>query len=214
MKIAGLNKERIEQLIKEHTSIRSILISLGVNSNGSGAYNTFKNHCKRLGVEVPKYKKQPSYNGFNKIPLEDILVENSTYQNRTRLKERLIKGGILENRCYKKGCGISEWNGEVISLQLEHNNGINNDNRIENLELLCPNCHSQTKTYAGKKLKKEKVLLDPKEYKAKHRKVERPPYERLKKEVEENGYSATGRNYGVSDVSIKKWVEFYEKYGF
>jgi hypothetical protein len=79
------------------------------------------------------------------------LVENSTY-NRTSLKARLIKNGTLKNVC--SNCGISQWNGKEISLHLEHINGINNDNRIENLCLLCPNCHSQTDTYAGKNIGK------------------------------------------------------------
>src|ERR1700733_11969731 len=69
------------------------------------------------------------------------------------LKKRLIKEKILQDICNR--CGIFEWEGEKLSLHLDHINGIRNDNRLENLRLLCPNCHSLTETYAGKKLKKD-----------------------------------------------------------
>ena len=82
------------------------------------------------------------------IPIEEILVENSSYQT-YGLKYRLIDSGILDNICVK--CGISEeWNGKPISLHLDHINGISNDHRLKNLQILCPNCHSQTSTYAGR----------------------------------------------------------------
>ena len=68
------------------------------------------------------------------------------------LKERLVKEKYLEYKCAE--CGITEWNGKPLSLHLDHINGINNDHRIENLRFLCPNCHSQTNTYAGKNKKK------------------------------------------------------------
>ena len=88
-------------------------------------------------------------------------------------------------------------------MHLDHINGVNNDNRICNLRFLCPNCHSQTDTYGGKSNKKEKIKKD------RPRKVVRPNKETLIKDVEENGYSATGRKYGVSDNSIRKWLNNY-----
>lgn len=84
-------------------------------------------------------------------PLNQVLVENSTY-NPYRLKLRLIRDGILANVCSE--CGLTpEWNGKPLSLQLDHINGVHNDHRLDNLRLVCPNCHSQSSTYAGKNKK-------------------------------------------------------------
>lgn len=79
---------------------------------------------------------------------EDVFVENSTYP-RHRLKERIIKQDLIPFVCSE--CDIGpEWNGKELVLQLEHKNGVNNDNRLENLTFLCPNCHSQTSSYSAK----------------------------------------------------------------
>ena len=80
------------------------------------------------------------------------MVENSSYTNINRLKQRLINEGKLEYQCALCG-NIGEWNGELLILQLDHINGINNDHRIENLRFLCPNCHSQTNNFSGKNKK-------------------------------------------------------------
>lgn len=150
-KISELSKEEIVLLIEKANSINEILKQLKVNPNGSGAYKTFRNHCKRLGVEPPIYNIGNNVVG-PRIELKDILVENSTYQNITRLKQRLVKNKILEYKCVKCG-NEGEWMGEPITLQLDHINGINNDNRLENLRFLCPNCHNQTETHGSKNLK-------------------------------------------------------------
>lgn len=85
---------------------------------------------------------------FNTIPIESILVENSTYQT-SKLSKRLRKENILDYRC--SNCGLlDKWNGKEITLHLDHINGVNNDHRLENLRFLCPNCHSQTETYCGR----------------------------------------------------------------
>ncbi len=76
--------------------------------------------------------------------LEDILKENTVYGS-TLLKKRLINEGLKENKCEK--CGISEWNNKPITLELHHINGNRYDNRLENLQILCPNCHALTPNY-------------------------------------------------------------------
>jgi len=85
---------------------------------------------------------------------EEVFVENSTYA-RHNIKRRLIKQKMIEYVC--QDCGIDgNWNGKKLSLQLDHTNGVNNDNRVENLRFLCPNCHSQTNNFSGKACRKIK----------------------------------------------------------
>jgi hypothetical protein len=82
-------------------------------------------------------------------PLEEILVINSKYDDRQQLVRRLLKEGLIQNKC--SSCKIDPvWQCKHLVLQLDHINGINTDNRIENLRLLCANCHTQTDTFGSK----------------------------------------------------------------
>ena len=82
------------------------------------------------------------------IPIEELLVVDRRATGRTHLKNRLIGEGLKENRC--EICGLAEWMGKPLSLQLHHVNGDGVDNRLENLQLLCGNCHSQTENWGGR----------------------------------------------------------------
>lgn len=82
------------------------------------------------------------------IPLQDLLVDNRPQTARSHLKERLLKAGIFEYKCFI--CGIVDWLGNPLSLHLDHKNGKHKDNRLENIWLLCPNCHDQQPTSNGK----------------------------------------------------------------
>jgi len=82
------------------------------------------------------------------LPLAILLVRS----DRSTIKKRLLDAGILKNVCGE--CGISEWRGRPLSVQIDHINGNGNDHRIENLRMLCPNCHSQTETFGGRNSKK------------------------------------------------------------
>ena len=156
--------------------------------------------------------------------LSHLLVENSSSGISTsRFKKRLIKEGLLEEKCYE--CGIGPiWNGKALVLQIDHTNGVSNDNRISNLRILCPNCHSQTHTYAGRNNKKPKNKYpcpscgkERKHYtkalciSCGHRKVPLPSKEELLLQLKEVGsLVGLGRKYGVSDNAIRKWLKKYE----
>jgi transposase len=81
------------------------------------------------------------------LPLDRLLVAD-TYRSRHNVKNRLLAAGVKESRC--EVCGIAEWQGEPLSMALHHVNGDGRDNRLENLQLLCPNCHSQTENFSGR----------------------------------------------------------------
>lgn len=150
------SEQQLRDAVKNNFSIRQVLKTLGLKEAG-GNYATIKNKIKEFNIDNSHFTgrghlKGKTHNWKKSIPLEKILVEYSNYQSH-KLKLRLIKEKIMENKCLK--CKTSTWEGETLSLHLDHINGTKTDNRIENLQLLCPNCHSLTSTYCGKNKKNQ-----------------------------------------------------------
>ena len=152
--IKNLDEAKFKELFYSSNSYCDIIHKLQLNVCGA-QYIAVKNKIKSLGLNPTHFDKTKYTNkaiSKIKIDLKDILVKNSKYKSTSNLKRRLINENILKNECYE--CDINTWNNKPLSLQLDHINGIRNDNRKENLRLLCPNCHSQSPTYAGKNKRK------------------------------------------------------------
>jgi Zn finger protein HypA/HybF involved in hydrogenase expression len=157
--IWSISKEEMQLLLNTKNTFVDVMRHFGLNPyNGS---------VKTLYRRIQEEKLDDSHIRNNKIKFtsrkatkvkknEEVFIEKSTFSRRN-LKHRIIQEKLIVYKC--RDCeNEGLWNNKYISLQLEHINGVNDDNRLENLCFLCPNCHSQTDTYAGKNAKKPNVI--------------------------------------------------------
>lgn len=222
------NKDIINNAVMKSYNLSDVVRMLGINPN-KGNRDMIKKYIEEYDINTShfKYIKKNIIRSKPK-KLEDILKENINF-NTSRLKNKLYDAGLKLREC--ELCGQNEeWNGKKMSLILDHINGVNTDNRIENLRIVCPNCNATLDTHCSKNISKYRLYLkiennkcidcDKEIFRGAKRCIEcnsiykriteRPNYDILKEEVDNFGFCATARKYNVSDNTIRKWLKKYE----
>lgn len=220
-------KEQIEDMAAACINMSEFAVKLGYRSKG--CYSTIRKKCDELGISLEHFTGV-SANNIKRSP-ENIFIENSD-ASQSVLRRWYTKGEYTPYKCAI--CGQEPfWNGKELTLTLDHINGINNDDRLENLRWVCPNCDRQLDTFCAKNAHRETFY----NYKKKEqsycidcgkpisdgstrclqcqgkasRLVDRPSAEELKQILLDNNgnFAAVGRMFGINDNSIRKWCVGY-----
>ena len=219
-------KEILEEAVKNSLTISDVVRYLGLEVNGS-RWRHIKSRITLFNIDISHFKISYNYFKSRTVDINDYLSNKksiSTYN----LKCKLLKDSIIEYKC--SICFIDEWLNKKITLQLHHIDGNNKNNNLSNLQLLCPNCHTQTDNYGSKNNQsvksKNKCVSCNEEISKKAtrckkcyhsikvtRKIsKRPSKEQLEKDIIEfnNNKCAIGRKYNVTDNAVKKWYIIYD----
>jgi hypothetical protein len=156
MRIRKWNQDQLIEAINSSISWASVARKLNLSISG-GTVRILKQFCLDKNISIDHFKGRAWTQGIKRegtpweIPLSEILIENSTFTS-SKLRTRLFKAKLKEPKC--ESCGNIEWLGKPIPLELDHINGNHRDNRLENLRILCCNCHALTPTWRGRNNRK------------------------------------------------------------
>lgn len=215
------SNDEFEKIVLQSSSYKECLFNLGYHSNSGDSTNRLKRKIQQLNIDTSHFN--------SKIPIarseENIFIEHSTADQKT-LRRWYKKGEYTPYIC--DICGQKPfWQGKELTLILDHKNGINNDDRLENLHWVCPNCNAQLDTTNGKNINhgnyKTNNCVDCGkvigikstrcvECERKHRTstyVEGVTREELKNLIRTASFTKIGKKYGVSDNAVRKWCDKY-----
>ncbi len=234
--MARYSEAEARSAIAASTNWSQALRLLGLRAAG-GNHAVLKRWAERWGISTEHFVSCAHVGAqlhAHRIPLEDVLVEGSGY-TRKSLKKRLFEAGLKSRAC--ELCGQGEiWRGQRMSLILDHINGVHDDNRLENLRIVCPNCAATLPTHCSRNRARTVCPTCEREFrkkggrqrfcsqacwqaspeckaakaKARRRKVDRPSYKQLLADLQELSWVAVGAKYGVSDNAVRKWLQRYQ----
>lgn len=215
------SKEELEQIVKQSTSLNQVIDKLGYSTHSGSNSKTVKKRLDNLNIDYSNFLNKK----VNKYTEDTVFIENSTASQNT-LRKWYYEGNYVPYLC--SICGQEPfWQDKELTLILDHINGKNHDDRLENLRWVCPNCNQQLETTGYKTFRTENI--QHKKYYCKicgkeisrsstkcsdcamkeRRIIERPSREILKNKIRNVSFSEIGREYGVSDNAIRKWCDSY-----
>lgn len=216
--IDNFSKEELQKIVEESTSLAEVIDKLGYTTHNGNNNKTVKSRLKQYNIDYSHFLKT-NYTERNE---QNVFCQGSTASQAT-LRRWYQKGQYSLYQC--SICNLQPfWNGKELTLILDHINGINNDNRLENLRWVCPNCNQQLETTGfkkmrvqstskkyfcsncGKEISRQSVLgLCPDCYHFSIRKSERPDRNILKELIRNQPFTQIGKMFNVTDNTVRKW---------
>lgn len=227
--IYSVDKETLHRYITESQTIGQVLKHFGLQNRGAN-HKTLKRRIQEENLDISHFKKFKFGGGWNKGTTGVSLKRKSLDEAMTTLfvnpttkgkqKQYIRFYNLIPEICDMCKIG-KEWNGLPLTLELDHIDGENTNNLLSNLRWVCPNCHFQTSTFRGRKLRKRYLCECGKEMlkESKHchscnaklesRKSVRPDKETLTNLIQTTSFVKISKMYGVSDKSVRNWCKFY-----
>lgn len=153
-----LTKEEIDQFVQESSSFAQLANKIGYDNPRTGsAYRTVHQMIDELNLDISHFtgqnwSKGKTYQNKTYMTFDEYIKGDNVQSN--KIRKKLLREGLKEHKC--ECCQNAIWNGQPIPLEVHHKDGDKTHNELENLQLLCPNCHALTDNYKGKNTKKYK----------------------------------------------------------